>query len=55
MGHREDVWDSAYFQSMLTGLLQWAGGRTGADVTPNLGQVAPGHATLQGPSPELKE
>lgn len=55
MGHREDVWDSAYFQSMLTGLLNWAGRRAEADLAPNLTQAAPGHATLQAPPPEVKE
>jgi uncharacterized protein len=55
MGHREDVWDSAYFQSMLTGLINWAGRRVEADVTPNLTQVAPGHATIQPPPPEVKQ
>lgn len=49
MGHREDVWDSAAFQSMLIGALKWAGGAAEADVTPNLEKVAPGHATLQKP------
>jgi type 1 glutamine amidotransferase len=53
MGHREDVWDSAAFQSMLTGMLKWAGGVVNADVTPNLEQAAPGHATIQPqPPPE---
>lgn len=47
MGHREDVWDSAAFQSMLVGALTWAGGRVEAELTPNLTKVAPGHATLQ--------
>jgi type 1 glutamine amidotransferase len=47
MGHREDVWDSEAFQSMLVGALKWAGGLVDADVTPNLEQVAPGHATIQ--------
>ncbi|MEO7600121.1 MAG: ThuA domain-containing protein [Opitutus sp.] len=46
MGHREDVWDSTAYQSMLVGALKWAGGVVQADVTPNLAQVAPGHATL---------
>lgn len=55
MGHREDVWDSAYFQSMLTGMLKWAGKRVEAELTPNLEQVAPGHATLQPPPPEVKQ
>lgn len=55
MGHREDVWDSAYFQSMLLGLIEWAGKRVEADVTPNLAQAAPGHATLQAPPPDMKQ
>ncbi len=55
MGHREDVWDSAYFQSMLAGMINWAGKRVDADLTPNLAQVAPGHATLQAPPPEVKQ
>lgn len=54
MGHREDVWESAYFQSMLAGMLNWAGKRAEADVTPNLKQVTPGHATIQ-PAPEPKK
>lgn len=41
MGHREDVWLSAPFQSVLIGGLNWATGRVDADVTPNLGKVAP--------------
>ncbi len=53
MGHREDVWDSAAFQSMLVGMLKWAGGAVSADVSPNLQQAAPGHATIQPqPPPE---
>jgi type 1 glutamine amidotransferase len=55
MGHREDVWDSSYFQAMLAGMINWAGKRVDADLTPNLAQVAPGHATLQKPPPEVKE
>ncbi len=52
MGHREDVWDSAAFQSMLLGDIQWAGRRVDADVTPNLAVVTPGHATLPAPAAE---
>ncbi len=55
MGHREDVWDSAYFQSMLAGMLKWAGKRAEADVTPNLEQVTPQHATIQAPPAEVKQ
>lgn len=47
MGHREDVWDSPAYQSMLVGAIKWAGGIVKADITPNLDKVAPGHATLQ--------
>ena len=55
MGHRDDVWDSAAYQSMLAGMLRWAAGKAEADVTPNLNQVAPGHATLQAPPAEVKQ
>lgn len=55
MGHREDVWDSAAYQSMLTGMIRWAAGRVEADVTPNLSRVAPDHATLQAPPAEVKQ
>lgn len=47
MGHREDVWDSPAYQSMLVGAIKWAGGIVKADITPNLDKVTPGHATLQ--------
>lgn len=46
MGHREDVWESPAFQSMLLGGLEWAGRRVDADVTPNLAGVTPQGATL---------
>lgn len=46
MGHREDVWESEAFQSMLTGMIKWAGLRARAGITPNLEKVAPGHATF---------
>jgi type 1 glutamine amidotransferase len=55
MGHRDDVWDSDYFQSMLVGMLKWTAGRVEADVTSNLEQAAPEHATLQAPPAEVKE
>ena len=55
MGHREDVWDSAAFQGMLVGALKWAAGVADADVTPNLAQVAPDHATLQPIPGEVKQ
>lgn len=42
LGHREDVWTNAVFQSVLAGGLNWALGRVDADVTPNLATAAPG-------------
>lgn len=41
MGHREDIWDSPEFQAMLMGGLEWAGGRTDADLAPNIATVTP--------------
>jgi type 1 glutamine amidotransferase len=41
MGHLEDIWTSAEFQSVLLGGLNWTTGRVHADVTPNLEKVAP--------------
>jgi type 1 glutamine amidotransferase len=41
LGHRDDIWNGAIFQSILVGGLNWATGRVEADVTPNLGKVAP--------------
>ena len=55
MGHREDIWDSAAYQSMVVGMIKWAAGNVKADVTPNLAKVAPGHDKLQNPPPEVKE
>lgn len=46
MGHREDVWEDARFQSLLIGGIKWAGGRVDADVTPNLDKVAPQAAAM---------
>jgi type 1 glutamine amidotransferase len=45
MGHRDDVWNSALFQSVLTGGINWAVGRVDADLTPNLQTAAP-HADV---------
>jgi type 1 glutamine amidotransferase len=52
MGHRDDVWNSALFQSVLTGGVNWALGRVDADVSPNLSTVAPGANTLPPPEPQ---
>jgi type 1 glutamine amidotransferase len=46
LGHRDDVWNSALFQSVIRGGISWALGRVDADVTPNLDQAAPGANTL---------
>lgn len=42
LGHREDVWTSPVFQSVLEGGLNWALGRIEADVSPNLATATPG-------------
>lgn len=41
LGHREDVWDARYFQTMLAGGLDWAGGRVDAEIPENLWETAP--------------
>lgn len=41
LGHREDVWNSVTFQSMLVGALNWTLGKVDADVTPNIAKVTP--------------
>lgn len=41
MGHREDVWNNPTFQAVLAGGLEWALGRVGADVKPNLAEITP--------------
>jgi len=55
MGHREDVWDSAFYQSMLVGMIQWAAGKVDADITPNIATVTPEAMKLQAPPPEVKQ
>ncbi len=47
MGHRDDVWASPVFQSVLVGGLRWAVGDVDADVTPNINKVTPEANTLQ--------
>jgi type 1 glutamine amidotransferase len=46
MGHRDDLWQSAAFQSLLTGALNWTLKRVDADTTPNLKTAAPEASTL---------
>lgn len=41
LGHREDVWLSESFESILMGGVAWVLRRENADVTPNLSEVAP--------------
>jgi hypothetical protein len=54
LGHRDDVWNGALFQSVLTGGVNWALGRVDADVSPNLDKAAPGAGTLPVPEPPAK-
>lgn len=53
MGHREDVWDSEAFQSILLNVLAWAGRKTDATIAPNLTAHAPDSSTLP-PAPTAK-
>jgi type 1 glutamine amidotransferase len=41
MGHREDVWTNPTFQKVVVAGINWAAGKTKADVSPNLSKVAP--------------
>jgi type 1 glutamine amidotransferase len=41
LGHREDVWGAAWFQSFLLGGISWTLRDVDADVTSNLARVAP--------------
>jgi type 1 glutamine amidotransferase len=41
MGHREDVWTSPQFQSLVIGGITWAVGDAEADTTPNIQSVTP--------------
>lgn len=45
MGHREDVWTSPEFQSIVIGGITWAVGDAAADTTPNIQSVTP-HANV---------
>jgi type 1 glutamine amidotransferase len=46
LGHREDVWTSEIFRSILLGGIAWAVGNVEADVSPNLEKAAPRHGEL---------
>lgn len=54
MGHREDVWESEAFQSMLIGAIRWAAGLEQAEIQPNLQDVAPQAGVLPKPPPDMK-
>ncbi len=54
MGHREEIWDSESYQSMILGQLHWVAKKAEADITPNLGQAAPGAGTLQAIPADVK-
>lgn len=41
LGHREDVWNSAMYQSLVLGGISWALGNVDADVRPNIARVTP--------------
>jgi type 1 glutamine amidotransferase len=41
MGHREDIWTSPEFQSLVIGGIKWAVGDAPADTTPNIEIVTP--------------
>jgi uncharacterized protein len=58
LGHRDDIWTSPVFKSVLTGGINWALGRVQADVTPNLATAAPGASQLPkyvAPAPAKKK
>ena len=55
MGHREEVWLNPIFQSILLGGLSWAFGNVKADVTPNIGQVAPEYLIVGKEDPPKKK
>ncbi len=54
MGHREEVWDSEFYQSMFLGQLRWVAKKVDADIKPNLTEVAPGAMTLQAVPSDVK-
>jgi len=47
LGHREDVWESAFFQQHVAGAISWALGESQANVDANLDKVAPEANVLQ--------
>ncbi|MBX3421410.1 MAG: ThuA domain-containing protein [Pirellulaceae bacterium] len=49
MGHREDVWTNAIFQSIVVGGLQWVTRQFDADIKPNMAEVTPEASKLPVP------
>jgi type 1 glutamine amidotransferase len=41
LGHREEIWDDPFFQSIIMGGLSWAMRNAEFDVTPNIDKVTP--------------
>jgi hypothetical protein len=41
IGHREDVWTSPQFQTLIIGGITWALGDAEVDTTPNIHSVTP--------------
>ena len=50
MGHREDVWASAKFQEFAIAALNWATGKVGGAVPPNVAKVTPGYTMMSRPT-----
>ena len=46
LGHRDDVWASERFQTMIVGAMNWITGRASAAVKPNIATVTPGFDQL---------
>ncbi len=55
MGHRDEIWDSDSYQSMILGQLRWVAKKVEADIKPNLSEVTPDANKLQPPPPEVKQ
>jgi len=47
MGHREDVWTSPIFQTILAGGIGWTLGEVEAAATPDIARVTPGYAVIR--------
>ena len=47
LGHREDMWTNPFFQEILRGGIEWASGKAGFELQPNIGSVTPGCGKLK--------